>query len=108
MHDVHKDGHDEQEYVLKISDKSDDKAIMIQVNYENISAVNNDNRNCDHVFNFELGKLSEPVHLTLDESIMPRAVMSSRVPISMKKKLAAKLIDLEQSSVIQKVDKPTE
>ena len=39
---------------------------------------------------------------------MPRAVMSSRVPIRMKKKLAAKLSDLEQSSVIQKVDKPTE
>ena len=199
MHAVHKEGHDEQEYVLKINDKSDDKAIMahmqiedkiirfqvdpgasvniipqelvpnspiqpctmelrtwndithtpvgkcrtvitnckndkqysvefivvekmytpilgkraseqmglIQVNYENISAVNNVNRNCDHVFKNELGKLSEPVHLTLDESIMPRAVMSSRVSISMKKKLAVKLSDLEQSSVIQKVDKPT-
>ena len=31
-----------------------------------------------------LEKLSEPVHLTLDDSIMPRAVMPSRVPISMK------------------------
>ena len=31
--------------------------------------------------------------------------MSSRVPISTKKKLAAKLSDLEQSSVIQKVDR---
>ena len=82
---------------------------LIQVNYENISAVNNDNRNCDHVFKNELGTLSEPVglHLTIDA---PRAVMSSRVPISMKKKLATKLIisDLEQSSDIQKVDKPTE
>ena len=28
VHAVHKDGHDEQEYVLKINDKSDDKAIM--------------------------------------------------------------------------------
>ena len=200
VHAVHKDGHDEHEYVLKINDKAEDKAIMahmkiedniirfqvdpgatvnilplelvpnipiqpcsmklrmwndtthtpvgkcrtmitnckndkqysvefvvvkqmytpilgkraseqmglIHVNYENISAVNNDNRNCDHVFKNELGKLSEPVHLTIDKSIMPRAVMSSRVPISMKKKLAAKLSDLEQSSVIQKVDKPTE
>ena len=34
--------------------------------------------------------------------------MSSRVSISIKKKLAAKPSDLEHSSAIHKVDKPTE
>ena len=34
VHAVHKDGHDEQEYVLKINDKSDDKAIMAHMKIE--------------------------------------------------------------------------
>ena len=34
VHAVHKDGHDEQEYVLKINDKSDDKAIMAHMQTE--------------------------------------------------------------------------
>ena len=94
-----------QMYTPILGKRASEQMGLIQVNYENISAVNNDIRNCDHVFKNELGKLSEPVHLTLDESIMPRAVMSSRVPISMKEEARC---DLEQSSVIQKVDKPTE
>ena len=54
--------------------KASEQMGLIQLNCENISAVNNDNNdNCDHVFKNELGKLAEPVHLTLDESIMPES-----------------------------------
>ena len=95
-------------YTPILGKRASEQMGLIQINYENISAVNKSKMNCDHVFKNELGKLSETVHLTLDTSIMPTAVMSSRVSISMKKKIAAKLSDLEQSAVIQKVDKPTD
>ena len=98
----------QQMYTPILGKRASEQMGLIQINYENISAVNRNKINCDHVFKNELGKLSETVHLTLDTSIMPTAVMSSRVPISMTKKITAKLSDLEQSAVIQKVDKPTD
>ena len=50
---------------------------IVQVNFDNISAVSKDKMNFDHVFGDELGMISGCVHLTLDESIMPTAVTSS-------------------------------
>ena len=48
-------------YTPILGKRASEQMGLIQVNYENISAVNNDNRNCDHEFKNELGKLSEPV-----------------------------------------------
>ena len=61
-----------------------------KVNYDNISAVSKGKMNFDHVFEDELGMISGYTHLTL-ESIMPTAVVSSRVPISVNTKLAQKV-----------------
>ena len=81
---------------------------LVQVYYDNISAVSKDKMNFDHVFANELGMLSGCVHLTFEESTVPTAVASSHVPISMKKKIAQKLSDLEQQKIIAKVDIPTD
>ena len=46
-----------QMYTPILGKRASEQMGLIQVNYENISAVNNDNRNCDHVFKNELGKI---------------------------------------------------
>ena len=58
---------------------------LVHVNYDNISAVTKDKMNFDHIFADEESMIPRCVHLTRDESIMPAAVTSSRVSISMKK-----------------------
>ena len=83
---------------------------LITVNYENIQAINEEKllEQYNDIFKKEVGSLPEKVNLTVDDTINPVAIPSCRGPISMKKKVIAKLKDLKKQNVIAKVDEPTE
>ena len=87
---------------------------FITINYDNISAVQNQSSNVDifklypDVFENEIGNLPGDVHITLHKESKPFAISSCRVPIQLKEKVKHKLAELEKSNVICKVDKPTE
>lgn len=54
-----------------------------------------------------LGCLPGTHHIQVDPSVSPRVLPTRRVPLALHSKLKKKLQELEQSSVIEKVDEPT-
>ena len=97
-----------QEFVPILGKRTSEQMNLITVNYENISLVNDNFSNFNDVFSDELGTLPGVVRLTVDPESTPHAIISCRVPISLKNKVRTKLNELEKSKVIAKVDEPTE
>lgn len=97
-----------QEFVPILGKRTSEQMNLITVHYENINQVNDKFSDFNDVFSDELGTLPGVVRLTVDSESTPQAVISCRIPISIRNKVCDKLKELEKSKVIAKVDETTE
>ena len=100
----------EENLTLLIGKRASEKMGIIQVRYDQICSVKEDNifKEFKDVFEGGIGTLEGKVHLTLDETAKPEAITKSRVSINLKNKAKEKLDKMEEWKVITKEDEPTE